>query len=514
MLSAQELSSVYGAGAVAAAPARTDNKRTIASSGPKSKGVGLKLGAPDAKKAPNPAALAARSAIFDEIAAKQAAAMAALPREPINVTMPDGRVIALTAWLDSPLSVAESIGKQFAGRMCVAKLKYSRRLAGLGEVVAADEMDEDADAADAAAAGFELWDLARPFEGDCEMQLISFDEPDGRETFWHSSSHVLGLSIEELLGAQLTHGPPTSSGFFYDAYMGANVVTPEEAPLLEAKAKEIAKAKFPFERLALSKADALRLFADNPFKAHTIATKVPDGSLTTVYRCGALVDLCRGPHLPHTGRIEAFAVVKHSSSYFLGQVRERERRCEPSASAGARGSGRQADAEGGPKGSLAPCRRRARPAHTQPSHVSPALPLPLPLAPANPSRPTATRCSACTASPSRTRRPSPNGRRCRKKPRGATTAGSARSRSSSSSTSSRPARPSSCPTARASTTPSSPSSAAATGGPARRPTGSITRSSPQTCTTWACGTRRATRPSTTRTCSASTSSTLSSRSSR
>lgn len=232
MLSPNELADVYGSQVVSAAPGesnaaagsaanRTDNKRTIASSGAKSKAAGgLRLGQPDAKKAPNPTMLATRAEIFSEIAARQADALAALPRVPITVTMPDGKVLEQTAWVDSPLSVAESIGKQFAGRMCVAKVKYTRRLPGLGEIVVADEMEEDdsGHADPAADSSFELWDLARPFEGDCALQLIPFDEPEGKETFWHSSSHVLGGSLEELYGVQLTHGPPTSSGFFYDAY--------------------------------------------------------------------------------------------------------------------------------------------------------------------------------------------------------------------------------------------------------------------------------------------------------
>lgn len=103
--------------------------------------------------------------------------------------------------------------------------------------------------------------------------------------------------------------------------MGSHSIGVEEFAVIDAKAKALAKAKAPFERLVLSKEDALRLFADNPFKVHTIKTKIPDGALTTAYRCGSLVDLCRGPHLPHTGRIEAFSVVKNSSAYFLGQVR-------------------------------------------------------------------------------------------------------------------------------------------------------------------------------------------------
>ena len=90
--------------------------------------------------------------------------------------------------------------------------------------------------------------------------------------------------------------------------------------MLNAKAESIAKAGQPFERIVLSKAQALRMFADNPFKAQIIATKIPDGGFTTAYRCGPLIDLCRGPHVPTTSAIKAFEVVKNSAAYWLGNA--------------------------------------------------------------------------------------------------------------------------------------------------------------------------------------------------
>lgn len=364
-LSAYELSDVYGSMTIGApprdaseggsGPARADNRRTIASSGPKSKAGGLKVGGAF-KKGPNPPFLARRAQLFDRMLEQQASRLASLPKEQITVTMPDGKQLQKTAWVDSPLSIAEGIGKQFAGRMCVAALKYSRRLPGIGEVIVADDMDDDAEAH--TEGGWELWDLARPFEGDCELKLIGFDEPEGRETFWHSSSHVLGGALEQLYGSQLTHGPPTSGGFFYDSYMGTDVVPADEHGAIEKKAKEISKAKSPFVRLVISKEQALELFSDNPFKVHTIQTKVPDGALTTAYRCGDVVDLCRGPHLPHTGKVEAFAVVKNSSAYFLGQVRRLRARA---------GGGRDGAARARARGAF---RRRAR----RPPALAAALP--------------------------------------------------------------------------------------------------------------------------------------------
>lgn len=67
------------------------------------------------------------------------------------------------------------------------------------------------------------WDATRPLEGNCEIQLFTFDQPEGKETFWHSSSHVLGETLEQEFGVQLCHGPPTDSGFFYDSYTGKDV---------------------------------------------------------------------------------------------------------------------------------------------------------------------------------------------------------------------------------------------------------------------------------------------------
>ncbi len=93
-----------------------------------------------------------------------------------------------------------------------------------------------------------------------------------------------------------------------------------DIPVINAKSKTVCEAKQPFERVVMSKGDALRLFADNPFKVQLISTKIPDGGYTTAYRCGPLIDLCRGPHVPTTGAIKAMEVTKHSSSYWLGKT--------------------------------------------------------------------------------------------------------------------------------------------------------------------------------------------------
>lgn len=86
--------------------------------------------------------------------------------------------------------------------------------------------------------------------------------------FWHSSAHILGAAIEEVYGAHLTIGPPLISGFYYDSYMGSNSLTDENMKKIEDKAVELSKKKFPFQRLVLTKEQALDMFSANPFKVY------------------------------------------------------------------------------------------------------------------------------------------------------------------------------------------------------------------------------------------------------
>jgi threonyl-tRNA synthetase len=94
---------------------------------------------------------------------------------------------------------------------------------------------------------------------------------------------------------------------------------PTDTPV-EGEVQKIIKQKQKFERMVVTKEEGLELFADNPFKVNILTTKVPDGSRTTVYRCGDLIDLCRGPHVPHTGKVKAFATTRHSATYWLGDA--------------------------------------------------------------------------------------------------------------------------------------------------------------------------------------------------
>ena len=160
------------------------------------------------------------------------------------------------------------------------------------------------------------FDLERPLEDDCSLEILKFEDKDGEYTFWHSSAHILGQALEMKYGAHLAFGPPTEDGFFYDVSTHGHAVSTEEFASLQKLIDQVVKEKQPFERLVLTKDEALELFQYNPFKQEIISTKVPDGETCTAYKCGPLIDLCRGPHVPHTGRIKAMEVTKNSSSYW------------------------------------------------------------------------------------------------------------------------------------------------------------------------------------------------------
>ncbi|WFD34886.1 threonine--tRNA ligase [Malassezia cuniculi] len=240
---------------------------------------------------PKPAYFDSRIAMFERIKAEQDAARAAAERKPITVTMPDGSVRNAVAWETSPMDIAREISKSLSERIVISKV-------------------DD-----------QLWDLERPLEGDARLEFFDFESPEGKRVFWHSSAHVLGEAAERHYGCHLCIGPPTEEGFYYEMGMGDSgerVVRSEDFAPLETLIGMAIKDKQPFERAVLTKEQLLEMFHYNKYKLHIINSKIPDGTSTTVYRCGPMIDLCIGPHIPHTGRIKAMTVLKNSASYFLG----------------------------------------------------------------------------------------------------------------------------------------------------------------------------------------------------
>lgn len=267
----------------------------------------------------NPQFLAERELIFQQFWTENQVNIAALPDQEISVTLPDGSVKTGLAFKTTPLEIALSISKGLADSVIIAKVQYTQRFEA-DSVVACDQEEDEVISSSHTSSDGELWDLTRPLVGNCFLKLFKFDDSEGKTVFWHSSAHVLGAALELSLGVHLTIGPALQSGFYYDAYMGENTIADETLKKIDSKAMDICKQKYPFQRLVLSKDQALEMFASNPFKVDLIRNKVPEGAKTTVYKCGPLIDLCMGPHIPNTGKIKAFASVKTSSTNWLGQV--------------------------------------------------------------------------------------------------------------------------------------------------------------------------------------------------
>ncbi|KAI8777464.1 threonine--tRNA ligase, cytoplasmic isoform X1 [Biomphalaria glabrata] len=237
---------------------------------------------------PPPSFIEQRQKLWDKLKKERDEWVAAQDPVQIKITLPDGAVKEGNAWRTTPYEVAVSISQGLADNTVVAKVNG------------------------------ELWDLDRPFEKDSSLALLKFDDPDGQYVFWHSSAHILGEAMERHYGGHLCYGPPIEEGFYYDMWT-PEPVSSNELPDLETLAKNITKEKQLFERLEMTKEDLLKMFEYNEFKQRIINEKI-DTPTTTVYRCGPLIDLCRGPHVRHTGKVKAIAVTKNSSTYWEGNA--------------------------------------------------------------------------------------------------------------------------------------------------------------------------------------------------
>lgn len=139
--------------------------------------------------------IADRQVLWDKLKKQYDEEVAAKPRVAIKITLPDGKIIDGNSWDTTPYSVAAGISQGLADATVIAKVN------GI------------------------LWDLDRPLEGDCSLQLIKFDDPDGKAVFWHSSAHALGEAMERIYGGHLCYGPPIESGFYYDMHVEGDGVS-------------------------------------------------------------------------------------------------------------------------------------------------------------------------------------------------------------------------------------------------------------------------------------------------
>lgn len=206
----------------------------------------------------------------------------------IEITFPDGRKQEYEAGV-SAMDIAQSISEGLARNVLAAKIN--------GEV----------------------WDATRPITENATIELLTWNETEGKTTFWHSSAHLLAEALEALYtGVKFGIGPPIENGFYYDVDFGEQEISSDDLPKIEAKMKELAREKNTYTRKEVSKADALAYFKEkgDEYKLELIS-ELNDGDIT-FYEQGNFVDLCKGPHIPDTGKIKAVKLTKVAGAYWRG----------------------------------------------------------------------------------------------------------------------------------------------------------------------------------------------------
>ena len=206
----------------------------------------------------------------------------------INITLPDHSVRQYPEGVTS-LEIAQSISEGLARNVLAAKVN--------GEVR----------------------DAMRPINSDATLQLLTWNDTDGKATMWHSSAHLMAEAIEQLFpGVKFGIGPDIENGFYYDIDFSGHVITDEELKKIEDRMLALAREKQQFKRREVSKKDALQYFTTkgDPYKIELI-TDLNDGEIT-FYESGTFTDLCRGPHIPDTGFIKAVKLLNIAGAYWRG----------------------------------------------------------------------------------------------------------------------------------------------------------------------------------------------------
>lgn len=167
----------------------------------------------------------------------------------------------------------------------------------------------------------ELKDLNTSLNENCEIELINFNDPEGQQIFWHSTSHIMAMAVKAIFpDAKLAIGPSIDQGFYYD-FDYPTPFTNEDLPRIEEKMAEIIKADMPFERIVMKKEAVIEFFTRrNEYYKVELARDIPDKEIS-LYRNGEFVDLCRGPHIPRTGMVKAFKLLSVAGAYWRGDSR-------------------------------------------------------------------------------------------------------------------------------------------------------------------------------------------------
>jgi len=211
----------------------------------------------------------------------------------INITLPDGSVRSYEAGATA-LDVAKSISEGLARNVLAAKVN--------GEV----------------------WDATRPINNDATLTLLTWNDKEAKQTMWHSSAHLMAEAIEALYpGTKFGIGPAIDNGFYYDVDFGGKEFSSEDFKRIEDKMAELAKQSNAYSRKDVSKADAIAYFKEkgDEYKLELL-DGLEDGSIT-FYSQGNFTDLCRGPHIPHTGFIKAIKLMSVAGAYWRGDEKNK-----------------------------------------------------------------------------------------------------------------------------------------------------------------------------------------------
>jgi threonyl-tRNA synthetase len=211
----------------------------------------------------------------------------------IKITLPDGSVREYENGTTS-LQIAKSISEGLARKVLAAQVN--------GQV----------------------WDLSRAINNDATVKLLTWDDTDGKSTFWHSSAHLLAEAVESLYpGVKFWVGPPVEKGFYYDMDLGGRQLNDDDLKKLETKMSELAKQGNKYARKEISKNDAVKYFTEkNDEYKLDLLQGLKDGEIT-FYTQGNFTDLCRGPHIPDTGFIKALKLTNVAGAYWKGDEKNK-----------------------------------------------------------------------------------------------------------------------------------------------------------------------------------------------
>jgi threonyl-tRNA synthetase len=212
----------------------------------------------------------------------------------INVRFPDGAVRSYEKGI-TPMAIAKSISEGLAKKVIAASVDGA------------------------------VCDASTPLHSNVALKLHTWDDTEGKSTFWHSSAHLLAEAVESLFpGVKFWVGPAVDRGFYYDMDLGGRHIAEEDLHSLEKKMVELAAKNSPFVKKEISKSDAISYFTDkgDEYKLDLLSG-LQDGEIT-FYTQGEFTDLCRGPHIPHTGLIKAIKLTSIAGAYWKGDEKNKQ----------------------------------------------------------------------------------------------------------------------------------------------------------------------------------------------